>query len=56
MKLTRHADYQRAVPSPDHFIPLVYFAGMAEAAGATPEVVIDGYNYGSLSMTCYRAG
>jgi 4,5-DOPA dioxygenase extradiol len=56
VKLTRHADYQRAVPTPDHFIPLVYFAGAAAAAGATPEVVIDGYNFGSLSMTCYRAG
>jgi 4,5-DOPA dioxygenase extradiol len=56
VKLTRHADYQRAVPSPDHFIPLLYFAGLAAAAGAQPEVVIDGYNYGSLSMTCYRAG
>ncbi|HEY1652474.1 MAG TPA: 4,5-DOPA dioxygenase extradiol [Acidimicrobiales bacterium] len=56
VKLTRHADYQRAVPSPDHFIPLVYFAGAAAAAGITPEVVIDGYSCGSLSMTCYRAG
>ncbi len=56
VNLTRHADYQRAVPSPDHFIPLVYFAGVAAAAGATPEVVIDGYANGSLSMTCYRAG
>jgi 4,5-DOPA dioxygenase extradiol len=55
VKLTRHADYQRAVPSPDHFIPLLYFAGVAAAAGATPEVVIDGYANGSLSMTCYRA-
>ncbi len=56
VKLTRHADYQRAVPTPDHFIPLVYFAGVAAAAGVTPEVVIDGYAYGSLSMTCYKAG
>lgn len=55
VKLTRHADYQHAVPTPDHFIPLVYFAGVAAASGARPEVAVDGYAYGSLSMTCYRA-
>ena len=55
VKLTRHADYQRAVPTPDHFIPFLYFAGLAGALGVRPEVVIDGYAYGSLSMTCYRA-
>jgi 4,5-DOPA dioxygenase extradiol len=55
VKLTRHADYQHAVPTPDHFIPFVYFAGVAAAAGVRPELVIDGYAYGSLSMTSYRA-
>jgi 4,5-DOPA dioxygenase extradiol len=54
VKLTQHRDYQQAVPTPDHFIPLLYFAGVAAAAGTRPEVVVDGYNYGSLSMTCYR--
>jgi len=55
VKLTRHADYQHAVPTPDHFIPFVYFAGVAAASGVRPEVVVDGYAYGSLSMTSYRA-
>jgi 4,5-DOPA dioxygenase extradiol len=55
VKLTRHADYQHAVPTPDHFIPFVYFAGVAAAAGVRPELVVDGYAYGSLSMTSYRA-
>jgi 4,5-DOPA dioxygenase extradiol len=56
LALADHEDYSLAVPTPDHFLPLVYFAAAAAEAGVTPSVVIDGYAYGSLSMTCYRAG
>jgi 4,5-DOPA dioxygenase extradiol len=56
LDLARHRDYELAVPTPDHFIPLVYFAGVAASAeAARPEVLIEGYAMGSLSMTCYVA-
>lgn len=52
LKVTGHPDYALAVPTPDHFIPLLYLAGIAaERGGAQP--LLRGYALGSLSMTCY---
>jgi 4,5-DOPA dioxygenase extradiol len=55
IKLVEHPDYARAVPTPDHFIPLLYAAGIAAAEGRS-QSFIQGYSLGSLSMTSYYVG
>lgn len=56
LSVAGHRDFGAAVPTPDHFIPLLYLAGIAAADGQGTEVLVDGYTYGSLSMAAYVAG
>lgn len=56
LALKERADYALAVPTPDHFIPLLYIAGLAAESGEKMEPLVRGYSMGSLSMTCYGVG
>lgn len=55
-QLMRHPQFRRAAPSPDHFWPLVQFAGIASASPEQAQVLIEGVIGGSISMTCFAVG
>lgn len=49
-----HPDADYAVPTPDHFLPLLYTLGAS--AGEKPKVFNNVRNLGSMSMTGYAFG
>jgi 4,5-DOPA dioxygenase extradiol len=56
LELRDHEAFDLAVPTPDHFIPLLYVAGLAAGSGEGVEVLVGGCSMGSLSMTSYAVG
>ena len=56
LQLTEHQDYALAVPTPDHFIPLLYVAALAAEASEPARPLMRGHAFGSLSMSCYGVG
>ena len=55
LKLMDHPDYAKAVPTPDHFIPLLYTASLAAENGKLGSFA-KGVTVGSISMTSYSSG
>jgi 4,5-DOPA dioxygenase extradiol len=54
--LREHPDFAMAAPTDEHFVPLLYLAGLADAAGEPARVLVDGYYAGAISMTSYTLG
>ncbi|MCE5291717.1 MAG: 4,5-DOPA dioxygenase extradiol [Nocardiaceae bacterium] len=52
--LDGHRDYDLAVPTPDHFWPLLYVAGLAGDEPLQP--LVEGHAAGSISMAAYTLG
>ncbi|MGD7708098.1 4,5-DOPA dioxygenase extradiol [Microlunatus sp. Y2014] len=52
--LDGHPDFAKSVPTPDHYLPMLYIAGLAGDAALAP--LVDGHAYGSISMAAYTLG
>lgn len=49
-----HPDFGNAVPTPDHYLPMLYIAGLADEEPL--ELLVDGHVAGSISMAAYTLG
>jgi 4,5-DOPA dioxygenase extradiol len=56
LALVSHRHYRDAAPTPDHFIPVLYFAGLAGEGSEPVDLIAHGYAYGSISMAAYGLG
>lgn len=54
--LAERADFDLVAPTAEHFLPVLYIAGLAEAAGKTLDVLVAGCAFGGISMTSYGLG
>jgi 4,5-DOPA dioxygenase extradiol len=51
----QHPDSELAVPTPDHYLPLLYSVGLRHSDDAS-EVIVDGLDIGCVSMTSVKFG
>jgi 4,5-DOPA dioxygenase extradiol len=56
MNVMRHPAYALAVPTPEHFLPLAYLAGLCSAAQQPAEVLVEGGTLGAITMTSFILG
>jgi 4,5-DOPA dioxygenase extradiol len=54
--LDANRDFALAVPTPDHFLPLLYLVGTAADSGQDITALVDGHAAGSISMASYTLG
>ena len=52
--LDSHPDFSKAVPTPDHYLPMLYIAGLADTQPLN--LLVDGHAAGSISMAAYTLG
>ena len=55
-EVAAHPDFASSVPTSEHFLPLLYLAGISQATGEPARAFIEGCTMGSISMTSYVAG
>lgn len=54
LSLDGHPDFDKAVPTPDHYLPLLYIAAIAGESPLDP--LVEGHAAGSISMSAYTYG
>ena len=55
-EVASHPDFAASVPTSEHFLPLLYLAGICQAAGEPARPFVEGCTMGSISMTSFVVG
>ena len=53
IEVLERPDAHLSVPTPEHFLPIAYIAGLAEASGTSLRTFVSGCEMGSLSMRSF---
>ncbi|MDB5855339.1 MAG: ligB [Herminiimonas sp.] len=56
MNAANYPAYSLAVPTPEHFLPLAYLAGLASVSGGPVDVLLEGGAMGAITMTSFTVG